>query len=237
MSGHSKWATTRRAKAVVDAKRAANFTKVAHIITLAAREKGGDPDKNFSLRLAVEKARAVNMPKENIERAIKRGTGGLEGETLEEITYEGFGPGGVAFIIQTLTNNRNRSVSEIKHLLSKNGGNLGSANSVLWMFDRRGVLGISLTACTDDFELALIERGVIDVVKDDDGATITTTPEDFQKIKEFLDSEKVELAFAEIELAPKERSDVDDATRERIEHLIETLEAHDDVTAVSTNLA
>lgn len=237
MSGHSKWATTRRAKAVVDAKRAANFTKVAHIITLAAREKGGDPDKNFSLRLAVEKARAVNMPKENIERAIKRGTGDLEGEILEEITYEGFGPGGVAFIIQTLTNNRNRSVSEIKHLLSKNGGNLGSANSVLWMFERRGMFGISRAACTDDLELALIEQGVQDIIKDDDSVTVTTTPEDFQKIKEFLDSEKIELAFAEIELVPKERSDVDDTTREKIEHLIDVLEGHDDVTAVSTNLA
>lgn len=237
MSGHSKWATTRRAKAVVDAKRAANFTKVAHLITLAAREKGGDPDKNFSLRLAVEKARAVNMPKDNIERAIKRGTGDLEGETLEEITYEGFGPGGVAFIIQTLTNNRNRSVSEIKHLLSKNGGNLGSANSVLWMFERRGILGISRAACTDDLELTLIEQGAQDIIKDDDGVTIVTTPEDFQKIKEFLDGEKVELAFADIELAPKDRADIDDATREKIDHLVETLESHDDVTAVSTNLS
>ncbi len=237
MSGHSKWATTRRAKAVVDAKRAANFTKVAHIITLAAREKGGDPDKNFSLRLAVEKARAVNMPKENIERAIKRGTGDLEGEVLEEITYEGFGPGGVAFIIQTLTNNRNRSVSEIKHLLSKNGGNLGSANSVLWMFERRGVLGISSAACTDDLELTLIEQGVQDIMRDDDSATIVTVPEDFQKIKEFLDEKKIDIAFAEIELAPKEHATVDDTTREKIEHLVDALEAHDDVTAVSTNLS
>ncbi len=237
MSGHSKWATTRRAKAVVDAKRAASFTKVAHLITLAAREKGGDPDKNFSLRLAMEKARAVNMPKENIERSIKRGTGDLEGETLEEITYEGFGPSGVAFIIQTLTNNRNRSVSEIKHLLSKNGGNLGSANSVLWMFEKRGTLGISREACTDDLELALIENGAQDILKDEDGVTITTTPEDFQKVKEFLDGQKIEMAFAEIELAPKEHVATDDATREKIEHLAGALEEHDDVTAVSTNLS
>ena len=237
MSGHSKWATTRRAKAVVDAKRAANFTKVAHLVTLAAREKGGDPETNFSLRLAVEKARAVNMPKDNIDRAIKRGTGELTGEILEEITYEGFGPGGVAFIIQTLTNNRNRSVSEIKHILSKNGGNLGSANSVLWMFERRGTLGIAPDTCTDELELELIERGAEDVIKDDDGATIMTRTEDFQKIKEFLDTQKINIAFADIELVPKDKVAVDDATREKIEHLIDTLDDHDDVTSVSTNLA
>ncbi len=238
MSGHSKWATTRRAKAVVDAKRAANFTKVAHIITLAAREKGGDPDSNFSLRLAIEKARAVNMPKDNIDRAIKRGTGELAGATLEEITYEGFGPGGVAFIIQTLTDNRNRSVSEIKHILSKNGGNLGSANSVMWMFERRGTLGISQESCTDEAELALIEGGADDIIKDEDGVTIMTAPEHLQKIKELLDSRGIGVAFAEIELAPKEKVSVDDLeVREKVEHLIEALDSNDDVTSVSTNLA
>lgn len=237
MSGHSKWATTKRAKAVVDAKRAASFTRVAHLITIAAREKGGDPDTNFSLRLAIEKARAVNMPKDNIERAIKRGTGEGGGATLEEITYEGFGPGGVAFIINTLTDNRNRSVSEIKHILSKNGGNLGSANSVLWMFERRGTLGVAREACTDELELSLIELGVQDIVKDEDGVTIMTAPEDLQKVKEFLDNGTIAVAFAEIDLVPKDRMAVDTETQEKIDHLVETLEDNDDVTGVYTNLA
>jgi len=237
MSGHSKWATTKRAKSVVDAKRAASFTRVAHLITIAARDKGGDPDANFSLRLAIEKARAVNMPKDNIDRAVKRGTGELAGEILEEITYEGFGPGGVAFIIQTLTDNRNRSVSEIKHLLSKNGGNLGSANSVQWMFERRGTLGISRESCTDELELSLIENGAEDIIKDEDGATIMTAPDGLQKIKELLETYKVDIAFAEIELSPKDRVAVDEATQEKIERLVEVLEGNDDVTGVYTNIA
>lgn len=237
MSGHSKWATTKRAKAVVDAKRAASFTKVAHIITLAAREKGGDPDANFSLRLAIDKARAVNMPKDNIERAIKRGTGELAGETLEEITYEGFGPGGVALMVQTLTDNRNRSVSEIKHALSKHGGNLGAANSVRWMFERRGMLGVDAAACTDDIELALIEHGADDIIKDEDGCTIVTPPEHFQAIKEYVEGAGVALAFADIDLMPKERVALSPADREKLERLIEALEDMPDVVNVSTNLS
>lgn len=237
MSGHSKWATTKRAKAVVDAKRAASFTRVAHVITLAAREKGGDPDANFSLRLAIEKARAVNMPKENIERAIKRGTGELTGETLEEITYEGFGPGGVALIIQTLTNNRNRSVSEIKHILSKHGGNFGAANSVRWMFERRGSVGVEAAACTDEIELALIERGAEDIIRDEDGCTIVTSPETFQSIKEHLEELGISLAFADIDMAPKEKVSVTPDVQEKIDTLIDALEDMPDVISVATNLA
>lgn len=237
MSGHSKWATTKRAKAVVDAKRAVNFTKVAHVITIAAREKGGDPETNFSLRLAIDKARGVNMPKENIERAIKRGTGELAGESLEEITYEGFGPGGVALIIQTLTDNRNRSVSEIKHALSKHGGNLGAANSVRWMFERRGSIGIDAAVCTDEHELALIERGAEDIIKDDDGCTILTTPEQFQSIKEYLEGIGATLVFAEIDLVPKERVTLPPDQQEKIEKLVEVLEGMPDVVSVSSNLA
>ena len=152
MSGHSKWATTKRAKAVVDAKRASVFTRLAHAITLAAREKGGDSATNFSLRLACEKARDANMPKDNIERAIRRGTGEGGGVQPEEIVYEGYGPGGIAILIHTLTDNRNRTVSELKHILSKHGGNLGSVNSVAWMFERQGVVGISGSP-TEDQEL------------------------------------------------------------------------------------
>lgn len=237
MSGHSKWATTKRAKAVVDAKRAASFTKVAHIITIAAREKGGDPDANFSLRLAIDKARAVNMPKDNIERAIKRGTGELAGETLEEITYEGFGPGGVALMIQTLTDSRNRSVSEIKHALSKHGGNLGAANSVQWMFERRGVIGVDPSACTDERELGLIEAGAQDIIKDEEGVTIYTTPEQFQPVKEYLEHENVTPAFAEIDRVAKEKVSPAPEDQEKVERLIEVLEEMPDVVNVSTNLA
>lgn len=238
MSGHSKWATTKRAKAVVDAKRASSFTKVAHLITIAAREKGGDPETNFSLRLAVDKARAVNMPKDNIDRAIKRGTGELGGVALEEITYEGFGPGGVAIIIETLTDNRNRSVSEIKHMLSKSGGNLGSANSVQWMFEKRGTIGVETQHLTDELELSLIEMGVEDIIKDDDGATIITKPEFLQKVKEFLEQKNIPLAFAEVERAAKEQVSIDDdTTRERIEKLLEDLDEMQDVTNVYSNLS
>ena len=237
MSGHSKWATTKRAKAVVDAKRASSFTRAAHLITLAAREKGGNPETNFSLRLAIEKARAVNMPKDNIERAIKRGTGELAGTTLEEITYEGFGPGGVALIIRTLTDNRNRSVSEIKHALSKHGGNLGAANSALWMFERRGTLGIDTAACTDERELALIERGAEDIIKDEEGVTVLVSPENFQPVKEYLEAEGIMPAFAEVDLLPKEKISASLEDQEKIEQLVVVLEDMDDVVSVSTNLA
>lgn len=237
MSGHSKWATTKRAKAVVDAKRAGVFTRAAHLITLAAREKGGSPETNFSLRLAIEKARAVNMPKENIERAIKRGTRELAGEMLEEIIYEGFGPGGVALIIQTLTDNRNRSVSEIKHALAKHGGNLGTANSVLWMFEKRGELGIETGVLTDERELALIERGAEDIIKDEDGITIVTRSEKFQHVKEYLEQEGIVPAFTEVSLAPKKKVSAPPDVQEKIDALREVLEEMPDVVSVSTNLA
>lgn len=236
MSGHSKWATTKRAKAVIDAKRAANFTKVAHVITIAAREKGGDTDSNFSLRLAIEKAHAVNMPKENIERAVKRGTGELAGEALEEITYEGFGPGGVALIVQTLTDNRNRSVSEIKHALSKYGGNLGAANSVRWMFERLGAIGIDVRACTNEAELALIEKGAEDIIKDEDFCTIITSPKQFQPLKEYLEGQGLALAFADIALMPKEKVSPSLEDRKKIEKIVDVFENMHDVVSVSTNL-
>ncbi|MEK7122735.1 MAG: YebC/PmpR family DNA-binding transcriptional regulator, partial [Patescibacteria group bacterium] len=219
------------------AKRASAFTRVAHLVTLAAREKGGNPETNFSLRLAIERARAANMPKDNIERAIKRGTGELSGETLEEITYEGFGPGGVALIIHTLTDNRNRSVSEIKHALSKHGGNLGAANSVLWMFERRGTLGIDSASCTEERELAFIERGAEDIIKDEDGITIVTAPDSFQSVKEYLEQEGIAPAFAEVGLVPKERTSLPPEEQERIDKLVEVLEDMADVVEVSTNVA
>lgn len=235
MSGHSKWATTKRAKAVVDAKRAGAFTKVANMITIAAREKGGDPETNFSLRLAVEKARAVNMPKDNIERAIKRGLGTLEGETLEEITYEGFGPGGVAVMIQTLTNNRNRTASEVKHILSKNGGNLGAQNSVQWMFEKKGVIGFS-QQLSDDDELALIEAGAEDITRDGASITVMMPPEMLQAVKSAAEAQGKTLAYTEFTAIPKNTVQIDDAARATVDRLVDELENHQDVTDYFLNL-
>lgn len=236
MSGHSKWATTKRAKAVVDAKRAGAFTKIANLITIAAREKGGDIETNFSLRLAVEKARQINMPKDNIERAIKRGTGGLEGESLEEIVYEGYGPGGVALIIEVLTNNRNRSASEIKHILSKYGGNLGAQNSVQWMFDRKGIIGVPSTLLNDDQELALIEAGAEDISRDAETATITMLPEDLQRVKNALETLTILPSFAEFDYIPKTKTTLDESGASSFERLCDELENHQDVTDYYCNL-
>lgn len=235
MSGHSKWATTKRAKAVVDAKRANIFTKIAHMITIAAREKGSDPNANFSLRLAIEKARDANMPKENIERAIQRGVGGLAGQQLEEITYEGFGPGGVALIIHVLTDNRNRAVSEIKHLLSKYGGSLGAQNSVQWMFEKKGVLGLE-GQLSEEQELVCIEAGADDIVLYEGKTTILTTPENFERVKEAAESLKLPLAFAKFDLRPKTPvACTNEGDQERLHRLIEALEELDDVTECFTN--
>lgn len=229
MSGHSKWATTKRAKAVVDAKRAVVFTRLAHGITLAAREKGGNPDTNFSLRLAIEKAREASMPKENIERAVKRGTGELSGESLEEITYEGFGPGGVALLVETLTNNRNRTVSEIKHILAKHGGSLGAANSVAWMFEKKGVIGIPANALSEETELSLIEAGAQDIQKEGDEVTIITEIENFQNVKSAVEKQGGRAAFAEFDYIPKNTVSLSGEDSEKLTALLEELEGHSDV--------
>jgi len=238
MSGHSKWATTKRAKAVTDAKRAGVFTKIAHLISIAARDGGGDPKANFILRMAIEKGKEVSMPKDNIERAIKRGTGELAGETLEEIIYEGYGPGGVAILIDSLTDNRNRSVSEIKHILTKHGGSFGAAGSVAWMFEKKGVIGISPEHVSDDLELDLIEAGAEDVIRTDEGVTIITTPNEIEAVKAILDSKKISTAFAEVEYRAKTMTTVsDDATKQKLEKILDDLEEHADVRGYYTNLA
>ncbi|MEK7648767.1 MAG: YebC/PmpR family DNA-binding transcriptional regulator [Patescibacteria group bacterium] len=235
MSGHSKWATTKRAKAVVDAKRATVFTRLANAITLAAREKGGDPTTNFSLRLAIEKARGSNMPKENIERAIKRGTGEGGGVQPEEIIYEGYGPGGVAILVHTLTDNRNRTVSEIKHIFSSNGGNLGSANSVGWMFEKQGVLGISQLP-TEEQELALIECGVNDIQKNGDEVTLITSPQDLQKARACVEQFGIPLVFAEFDYRATTTASLCQTDKERLEVLCNELDGLDDVTDYYSNV-
>lgn len=235
MSGHSKWATTKRQKAVVDAKRASVFTRLGNAVTIAARDKGGDPETNFSLRLAIDRARDANMPKENIERAIKRGTGGLEGESLEEILYEGFGPEGLMIMIETLTNNRNRTVSELKHLLSSHGGGLGSAGSALWNFDKKGVVGVSADTLTEDAELALIEAGAEDIRKEGNEATIVCSPENLQPIKSATESLGIRTAFAELDYIPKNTVTPSTNADTTLGKLTDALDEYSDVINYYTN--
>lgn len=237
MSGHSKWATTKRAKALVDAKRAGVFTKFANTITIAAREKGQDPETNFSLRLAIEKARSVNMPKENIERALKRGAGVLEGEILEEIRYEGFGPGGVAIIIDVLTNSRNRSVQEIKHLFSKHGGNMGAQGSVAWMFDRRGSIALEKTLSEDEQLWVLDQEGVHDISAHEEQTIIICDPLQLAHIKDRLESQGMKIASAEYGMVPKNLATCAQEELVGLEKMFAELDTLSDVTDYYSNCA
>jgi YebC/PmpR family DNA-binding regulatory protein len=239
MSGHSKWATTKRAKAVVDAKRGAIFTKLANLITIAAKEKGGDPDTNFSLRMAIEKAKTANMPKDNIERAVKRGTGELAGEQIIELIYEGIGPANSQFVIKSLTDNKNRSASNIRHLFTKYGGSLGS---VMWNFEQKGVIRISNDELKDknlnneNFELELIDAGAQDIKKEDEGITVFSNTEDLQKVKKLLDDHNVGTESADLEYVAKDETDPAEADREKIEKFIEELDECEDISDYYTNV-
>jgi len=238
MSGHSKWATTKRAKAIVDAKKGAIFTKLSNNISLAAREKGGDPNTNFSLRIAIDKAKAVNMPKENIERAIKRGTGELGGAQIAEYIYEGIGPVKSQFIIKALTDNKNRSAASVRHVFSKYGGSLGS---VMWNFDNKGVVRILSeelkNGLSDDFELELIDAGAEDIQKEDEGVAIYTKSENLQKVKQFLDAKNIKTETAEIEYIAKEEAQLIDADKESVQKFIDELENDEDISDYYHNLA
>lgn len=240
MSGHSKWATTKRAKGVTDAKRAILFTKMAKLITVAAREKGGDPVTNFSLRLAMDKAKAANMPKENIERAIKRGTGEGGEAAIEEMVYEGFGPGGVAVVVKCLTDNKNRASSELKHLFSKYGGSLGGPGAVAWQFEQKGVIRIANDQLAsknwDDLELQLIDLGAADIQKGDEFITIYCAIPDLQKIKKGLEDLKLEAESAQIEYVAKEKIKVDEETGQKLADFFDALDENEDVDDYYTNL-
>lgn len=235
MSGHSKWASIRRSKAVVDQKRGAIFTKLGNAITIAAREKGGDPETNFSLRLSIEKAKSANMPKDNIERAIKRGTGELAGSQIEEIEYEGFGPNKIAIIIKSVTDNRNRAVSEIKAIFNKYNGNMGGPGSVKWMFDFKGIIRIEkdvaqdLNLSEDDLELKLIDLGADDIQKENGDIVIFTPPNDLQKIKEALEKENIKTAYAEIEYIAKDPTELNEDSKQTLEKFLEALDDCEDV--------
>lgn len=239
MSGHSKWATTKRQKAVVDAKKGAIFTKLGKLITVAVREKGGNPETNFSLRIAIDKARDVNMPKENIERAVKRGTGELEGEQIEELIYEGIGPAKSQFIIRCLTNSKNRAAAQIRHIFSEYGGSLGT---VAWNFETKGVLRVkkeeveAKNISAEDFEMELIDAGADDLKKEEEGIIIYTKIEDWQKVNQFLEKKGIKAESAEIEYVAKEEMEASAEDYAKIEKFITALEENEDVSDYYSNV-
>jgi YebC/PmpR family DNA-binding regulatory protein len=236
MSGHSKWSTIKHKKAARDAKRGKLFTKLIKEITVAARMGGGDINSNPRLRTAVTTARAQSMPSENIDRAIKKGTGELEGVTYEEIQYEGYGPGGAAIIAQVLTDNKNRTVSEIRRLFTKHGGNMGETGSVSWMFDKKGVITVEKSRIAEDRLMDIVlDAGAEDVRDEDEIFEVVTQPEDFASVKDRLDQEKIPVTSAQVTLIPKNTVDIDAKNVEQILKLTEELEDHDDVQNVSAN--
>lgn len=236
MSGHSKWATIKHAKGAADAKRGQLFTKFIKEISIAARMGGGDPAANPRLRTAILKARAANMPKDNIERAIKKGTGELGGAVYEEKLYEGYGPGGVAILVEVLTDNNNRAAANVRNIFSKSGGNLGATGSVAYMFNRKGVIEYDAEAVKEDevMEVAL-EAGAEDIVAEDGVITVTTDPADFEGVLEVLQGKGYESVSAEVAMVPDMYSSVDTETATKLQKLIDRLEEDDDVQNVYTN--
>ena len=236
MAGHSKWKQIKHKKAATDAKRAQAWTKLIREITVAARVGGGDPGGNPRLRTAIEAGRAANMPNENIDRAIKKGTGELEGAKYEEVTYEGYGPGGAAVYVEATTDNTNRTVAEIRHAFNRNSGSLGSQNSVAWMFDRRGQ--IYLDASKQDEEAALemaLEAGAEDFQKDGEAYVVTTTPQSFHTVLEAIQARGQPVAEAELAMLPQNTVAVSGGEAEQLLKLLDALEALDDVSKVFSN--
>ena len=221
MAGHSKWSNIKHKKAKEDAKRGQMFTKLGRQITVAVKEGGSDPESNFRLRLAIDAARAANMPNDNIERAIARGIGGLDGATYSEVFYEGYGPNGVAVLLYTLTDNRNRTAGELRHRFAKYGGNLGESGCVAWMFERKGLLAL--------------EAGADDVVSEGDVIEIHTDPSEFNRIKTELEEAGLEFLGAEISFIPENTVSIDADAGEKIENLVDLLEELDEVQEVYTN--
>jgi YebC/PmpR family DNA-binding regulatory protein len=236
MSGHSKWHTIKHKKGALDAKRGKLFTKLIKEIQVAARVGGGDVNANARLRKAVSDAKGANMPNDTIDRAIRRGTGAEEGVTYEEITYEGYGPGGVAVMVDSMTDNRNRTVAEIRHIFGKNGGNLGTAGAVNWMFEKKGYIVIPKDSKPEDelFEL-VTDAGAEDLRDDEDNFEIITSPDDFEQVLQAVRGAGVEPLVAEVEMIPKEYKKLEGAEAKQMLKLMEALEDHDDVQKVSAN--
>ncbi len=236
MSGHSKWHSIKHKKAVVDARRGQHFTKLARAITVAAREGGGDVDGNPGLGLAVQKARDASMPKDNIERAIAKGTGeGVDADQIETVVYEGYGPGGVALLIEALTDNRNRTGADVRHLLAKHGGNLGEPGSVSYLFDKQGVIVVDANRYSEDDLMPAIDAGAQDISLDDDVFEVLTEPGDLVSVREALTSADVEIESADVSQRPKSRVPLDEADAAKLLKLIDALEESDDINAVHAN--
>ena len=237
MSGHSKWSTIKRAKGITDAKRSAVFTKVAREISVAARQGGGDPDANYRLRLAIEKARSVNMPADNIKRTIDKATGGGEGETYEEIVYEGYGPGGVAILVEAATDNRNRTAGEIRSIFTKAGGSLAASGAVAWQFEPRGLITIPANGHDpDEVALTAIDAGAEDVdTSGDETVEVYTTPAALEEVRKALDAAGLPVDSAESAMIAKNTVEVDQQRARQNLRLVEMLEDLDDVQRVTAN--
>lgn len=238
MAGHSKWAGIKHKKAIVDAKRGKVFTKISRELTVSAKIGGGNPDMNPRLRVALDKAKSANMPSDNIKKAIMKGTGELPGVNYEEMTYEGYGPGGVAIMIETLTDNKNRTVGEIRHILSKNNGNMGESGSVAWIFDKKGYILVDKKHSDEDTLMSLALDGGAEDFKNDPGEEnfeITTTPEDLNKVKTFLEENNITLAHAEVTMVPKNYVKLESGEANKMLKLMDALEDHDDVQNVYAN--
>ena len=237
MSGHSHWATIKHKKGAIDAKRGKLFSKLSRAIIIAARHGGGDPEMNLKLRYAIDKARQVSMPKDNIERAVKRGTGELEGQTLEEITYEGYGPGGVAVMVEVLTDNRNRTASEVRKIFERSGGKMGSAGCVSYLFERKGIFGIDVKSTDEDTLMTLaLDAGADDLRRSGNAFDVTCDPAAFTQVQEAIQKAGLTPVVAEISQVPKAPVDVDIETGRKVMRLMEALDDHDDVQNVYSNV-
>ena len=236
MSGHSKWSTIKHKKGAADKKRGKIFTKLIKEITVAARMGGGDPDANPRLRHALSSANSQNLPKDTAQRAIKKGTGDLEGVEYEEILYEGYGPGGVAVLVECLTDNRNRTIAEVRHVFGKAGGNVGTDGCVAWMFDKKGLISVSKESSDEDtlMELAL-DAGAEDIVEETDSFDIITEPEDYDAVKDAIDAAEIKYELAEITMIPQNMTKVDGKEAEQMIKFMEALDDADDVQKFYTN--
>jgi YebC/PmpR family DNA-binding regulatory protein len=236
MSGHSKWSTIKRQKGAADAKKGALFTKLARELQVAARAGGGDPEMNAALRLAVTKAKDNNMPADNIERAIKKGTGELEGAELQEMRYEGYGPGGAAILIDALTDNKNRTVSEVRNIFTRAGGNMAEAGAVAWIFEPRGVITIEVDGAKgDDLALLAIDAGAQDVEVEDGAVDVYTDPQTFESVRKTLEGAGYSVSSGEVTMSPKTTVSLDEDSAVKALRLLEQLEDHDDVQRVYSN--
>jgi YebC/PmpR family DNA-binding regulatory protein len=236
MSGHSKWATIKHKKAATDAKRGKVFTKIIRELSIAARSGGTDPNSNPRLRTAIAAAKNENMPNDNIERAIARGAGTLEGEMLEEVTYEGYGPGGVGMLVQVVTGNRNRSAGELRHMFSKNGGNMAETGAVGWMFNRKGEILVPKEAADEDTMMSIVlDAGAEDLNDDGSAWQVTTPPEAMEKVREALVKANITPASAEVGMVPKNYVKLTGSQAQQMLRMMETMEDHDDVQHVYAN--